>query len=88
MITKAEAAHPAWYVQRLYKPLELLTLRHEKYLQTKETTDLKRLVSMFWSAGRTPVAQYNMFRIAHPEAYATQQEFRFVPTQVLKFTVT
>ena len=42
--------------------------------------DLKNISEyVFGVRGRTPVAQYNMFRIAHPEAYATQQEFRFVP---------
>jgi len=34
---------------------------------------------VFAIRGRTPVAQYNMLRVAHPEQSATQHEFRFVP---------
>ena len=46
----------------------------------RNNTDFKKISEyVFAVRGRSPVAQYNMFRIAHPEAYATQQEFRFVP---------
>ena len=46
----------------------------------RRNTDYKKISEyVFGVRGRTPVAQYNMFRISHPEAYATQQEFRFVP---------
>lgn len=47
---------------------------------TRNNKDYKKISEyVFAIRGRTPVAQYNMFKIVHPELTATQHEFRFVP---------